>query len=149
MYTQKSMAHASGTGHRQQAPVPPCPSPQAPSSLSSCSPEGGVLLDGGLQQYGHSSAIGHCWADATKIRGQDQMDQPPVKVSGSGGSWNIFMANKLKNKSENEHILAERDFLNSSPSHQMPIPSQPSLHVPAPSFPHGLCPALSAQSALS
>lgn len=44
-------------------------------------------------------------------RVQEEMYQPPVKVSGSGGSWNVFIRNKLKNKSENGQMLAEQESL--------------------------------------
>lgn len=80
-------------GYRQ-APVSPCPTPLALSSLSSCSLEKGVLLDHGLQQHEHSSSVGHLWTDATKIRGQDKIHQ--LLVSCSRGSKNLLMGNKLK-----------------------------------------------------
>lgn len=39
------------------------------------------LLDGGLQQCGHSSTVGHCWADATKIK---QSARGDVSTSSQG-----------------------------------------------------------------
>lgn len=100
------MAHASGRRDKRQAPVSPCPFPQAPSSLSPCSLEEGVLLDHGLQQHEHSSSVGHLWADTTKIRGQDKIHQPPV--SGSRGSKNLFMGNKLKTEMKNVQMLTKQ-----------------------------------------